>query len=136
MNTDPKYIFKKAYTIDGTRVQIFKPPGICYGLDRLDKSKPVYLTEGTFDCLSFDNGVSFEGAAFGYEKLKAYRKSFPNDRRWVVDTDNAGYKTMEFLLSYGEKVYTVKKNLGKDPNDAKVKLGRQLMLIDLQPQQK
>lgn len=65
-----------------------------FNLDRVDKSKPVIITEGEIDSMFFDNAIAIGGT-------NNYNKDILNsitDRIYLLDNDKAGKEINEIIL--------------------------------------
>lgn len=107
-NIKPKYItLKKTENIKLT-----------YGLDTVDKSKPIFVVEGPIDSLFLPNAI----ACLGLGNFLEIRKIFPNeDLTFIVDNEPRSRNVaniMKNLISDGEKICIYPSNIkDKDIND-------------------
>ena len=86
-----------------------------YGLDRINKTKPIYIVEGPFDSLFLDNAVAMAGSdidcrSFGW-----------SDYIWVYDNEPRNREIVNRLtksVNRGDKVVIWPKSVEqKDIND-------------------
>ena len=96
-----------------------------YGLDRINKTKPIYIVEGPFDSLFLENSVAMAGSdldpgSFGW-----------SDYIWVYDNEPRNRQIVERItksINRGEKVVIWPQAVTKkDIND--------MILVGLDPQQ-
>ncbi len=111
-----KYLFLK-----DTNYGIDNLPKPIYGEWRADKSKRVYVCEGTLDCLAFDDqGIATCGAQISDFFIGKVKNKFKN-RVWCMDNywlDEAGKDITNKLLNLGENCFIIPKNMkSKDAND-------------------
>lgn len=115
-NVKPKYItLKKAENAKLT-----------YGLDTVDKSKPIFVVEGPIDSLFLPNAV----ACLGLGNFLEIRKIFPNeDLIFIIDNEPRSRNVaniMKTLISNGEKICIY-------PSDMKVKDINDMVLSEINP---
>jgi len=89
-NEEPKYITIK---LDPEKSKI-------YGLNRLNRDKPIYVVEGPIDSLFLDNCIAVAGADFARLPKENTTIVFDNERRnteilkQIEKTVNQGYKVV------------------------------------------
>ena len=115
-NIKPKYItLKKTENVKLT-----------YGLDTVDKSKPIFVVEGPIDSLFLPNAV----ACLGLGNFLEIRKVFPNeDLIFIIDNEPRSRNVaniMKTLISNGEKICIY-------PSDMKVKDINDMVLSEINP---
>lgn len=110
-----KYLFLK--DIEHNIENLPKP---IYGEWRVDKTKDVFVCEGTLDCLAFgDQGIATCGATISDFFINRIRNNFPN-RVWCMDNywdDIEGRRITDKLLNIGERCFIIPYNMkSKDAN--------------------
>lgn len=88
-----------------------------YGLESVDKSKPVMITEGPIDSMFLSNAISITGGSLDVSLVP-----FKDNRIWVLDNEPRAPETlkrMKKLIDQGETVcfWTDFDNQKKDIND-------------------
>ena len=75
---------------------------VIYGLDRVDKSKPVIVLEGPIDSMFVENGVATMGCSYSKE---VQSKLDQMNCLYLMDNDRAGNSKSRELLQTGHKVF-------------------------------
>lgn len=129
ISNQQKYLFLKDvdYGIDN----IQKP---LYGLWRVDKSKTVYINEGTLDAPAYgEQGIATCGATISSFFINKIKKQFPH-RVWCADNfwnDQAGRKLTERLLGMGESCFIIPPKMkSKDGNNLLDELNVEIIPLD------
>ena len=91
---------------------------VVYGLDRVDKNKPVIVLEGPIDSMFVENGVATMGCSYSKEVQEKLDKL---NCLYLMDNDRAGNSKSRELLNDGHKVFLWSKFLGANCVDEKTK---------------
>lgn len=79
---------------------------VIYRWFTVDRSKPIFVTEGLLDCLFLDNGVSLCGAAkFSSPAILFLTGQGISDIIFVMDNDTTGLGKMKGLLKKGVRCF-------------------------------
>lgn len=131
-NRDDKIYYYQARTLIGSEPKYLNRNGEkgFYGIDLLDRSKPVIIQEGPFDSLFVENCTAALGLDF--DKIE---KDLPGVKKYyLLDNDKDGKKMSKKLLKNGEYVFLWNyflKDLElsgekiKDVNDVVMKTGKE-----------
>lgn len=89
------------------KMKYYKPKGCfveIFNLQALfNNQKYCVITEGEFDCLSFDTiGINAIGLSGANNTTKLFEKDIPKDKTYILalDNDNAGYNSTNEIIDY------------------------------------
>ena len=91
---------------------------VIYGLDRVDKSKPVIVLEGPIDSMFIENAVATMGCSYSKEVQSRLDKM---NCLYLMDNDRAGNSKSRELLKTGHKVFLWSKFAGENNLDENLK---------------
>ncbi len=125
--------YKKIFVIQGCSIDDQSPKymtiktdknaDLIYGLDKVDFSKKVYITEGVFDSLMINNALAVSGALVNIDKLLKYTTK--ESLIILPDNDFNNKYTQKFQLQIIKKGFKIvlwnKKIPFKDLNEAIIK---------------
>ena len=99
-------------------MRIDKKANFIYGLERLDMSKTIYVTEGHIDSLFLDNAIAVGGAHYDSEFIQSIKDKavIIPDQDWKRNTQVA--KQLKKVILNGFSVAFLPDTIkGKDIND-------------------
>jgi hypothetical protein len=105
---EPRYI----------HIRVQKNVEFIYGLERLDKSKTIYVTEGHIDSLFLDNAIAVGGAHYENNFVQSVKDKviIIPDQDWKRNSQVA--KQLKKVIDHGFKVALLPETIkGKDLND-------------------
>jgi hypothetical protein len=83
-------------------IKVDKSATKIFGLDRVDKEKPVYAVEGPFDSLFIPNAIATAGASVSPGDLLGFQ-----DLTWVFDNERRNYAIIEAMKKMADKNHKV-----------------------------
>jgi DNA primase len=95
-----------------------------YNEYHVDKTKTVYIVEGLIDSFFLENAVSTLGANMSIDRISYYVEKYPKCA-FVLDNDDAGWKTTMTLLRNNQKCFIIPTEFRKfkDLNDIALEMG-------------